>query len=93
MPWKSHPAINKVLAAWFKGAELVAAWLVAGRPVSWSQMRCVANENLEEEEEKHQRQRARKRGVAKPTRPMATMTTMLPPHQRPPRHPPRERWH
>ena len=52
MPWKSHPAINKVLAAWFKGAELVAAWLVAGRPVSWSQMRRVANQNLEEHEKR-----------------------------------------
>lgn len=60
MPRPPHPALEKVLTAWFNGAELAAAWSAAGRPVSWSQMRRVANQNLEEHE-KRQRHRARKR--------------------------------
>lgn len=60
MPRPPHPALEKVLTAWFNGAELAAAWSAAGRPVSWSQMRRVANQNLEEHE-KRQRQRARER--------------------------------
>ena len=57
-----HPTLEKVLEAWFNGAELAAAWSAAGRPVTWGQMRRVANQpQNSEEHEKRQRQRARKR--------------------------------
>ena len=101
MPRPPHPALEKVLTAWFNGAELAAAWSAAGRPVSWSQMRRVANQNLEEHE-KRQRQRRRdddESGVAMTMSLATTMMTTTQPRTyrasaaaaRPPCHPPSER--
>ena len=60
MPKEHHPAVNKIIKAWFNGAELHGAWVAAQKPVTWGQVQRITKPMRDEREER-QRRRARKR--------------------------------
>ena len=60
MPKEHHPAVNKIIKAWFNGAELHGAWVAAQKPVTWGQVQRITKPMRDEREER-QRHRARKR--------------------------------
>ena len=41
MPKEHHPAVNKIIKAWFNGAELHDAWVAAQKPVTWGQVQRI----------------------------------------------------